>query len=69
MTKEDNILLTIPKDITNGEVIKTVFKPYKIEVFSQEVRVYFTKDYWQIFGIKWWNAQYKEREDNNVETI
>jgi hypothetical protein len=52
----------IPKVITNGDMIKDVFKPVRIIKYTSDVQVYFSDRYYQFFGMSWWNAPYEGSE-------
>jgi hypothetical protein len=52
----------IPKVITNGDMIKDVFKPVRIIKYTSDVQVYFSDRYYQFFGMSWWNAPYEVEE-------
>ena len=55
--------------MTNGEVIKTMFNPYKICEYDYHVHVYNTeKDFWGcidwvVYRKSWWDAPYKREEE------
>ena len=62
--------LSFPDGATNGDVIKTLFKPYKIVTHEYYINVFLTEDDWDncgdwiTFERDWWNAPYKEGEKN-----
>ena len=57
--------IIIPKNATNGDMIKTMFNPYKICEYTCSVHVYMTeKDFWKAdyqmnYDTNWWNTPYK----------
>lgn len=65
---EAPIVLTIPDNPTNGDMIRAMFKPYQIFVHTYCVNVYLTEhdfntgNCWQGFDVDWWNAPYNFRQ-------
>ena len=55
----------IPENATNGDMIKTMFNPYKICEYEYSVHVYRTEeDFWKAdyqmnYDTSWWNTPYK----------
>ncbi len=55
----------IPKNVTNGDVIKAMLNPYKICEYEYSVHIYMTeKDFWKSdylmnCSARWWNAPWK----------
>ena len=50
-------------EITNGDVIKSIFPHYDIEIdeYKGYVRVFY-EDFYTIYPIRWWNTPFKEVE-------
>ena len=63
--------LTIPDNPTNGDMIKALFKPYQIFVYTDIVDVYLTEDdfntgnWCQEYLAYWWNAPYKRGDERH----
>ena len=61
--------IIIPKGATNGDMIKAIFKPYKICEYEYSVHVYMTEeDFWNAdyqmdYNPNWWNAPYKAESE------
>lgn len=61
--------IEIAGNLTNGNVIKAMFNPYKICEYEYSIHVYMTEEdflkaeYQMNYDANWWNAPYKaERE-------
>ena len=50
--------------ITNGDVIKSIFPHYDIEIDEHKgyVRVFY-EDFYTTYPIRWWNTPFKEVEE------
>lgn len=59
------ILIEIPEGATNGDVIKIMFRPYRVYEGISSFHVYLTEEddfdanRWGSFEKDWWNAPYK----------
>ena len=62
-------VLTIPKNPTNGDIIKAMFPDVEVKEKNNVYEIYFgVGTCIQFFNHQWWNASYKrgeEDEDNN----
>ena len=54
----------ITGEITNGDVIKSIFPHYDIEIDEHKgyVRIFY-EDFYTIYPMRWWNAPFKEVEE------
>lgn len=57
--------------VTNGDMIKAMFNPYKICKYEFNVHVYMTErafeetDYQMNYDRRWWNAPYKAESEES----
>ena len=51
--------IEIPKNITNGDMIKTMFPNIEIEGIGGEIKCIAAKNGTSYFALDWWNAPYK----------
>lgn len=64
--------LKLPENATQGDVIATLFKPFKVFKNELEVRVYLTEvDFasanpQMIFTSEWWDAEYTQEVQEDV---
>lgn len=64
--------LKLPENATQGDVIVTLFKPFKVLKNELEVRVYLTEvDFasanpQMIFTLEWWDAEYTQEVQEDV---
>ncbi len=64
MTKVIEVKVCVPKDATNGDMIKAMFPNYKVQISAGAVCMYYShaEDYcgsWIKFDLDWWNAPFK----------
>ena len=65
MKKDYDIIEGLPRNATNGDMIKAIFHPYKVYEHISYVNVYLTEEddlyinKWGSFEKDWWNAPYK----------
>ena len=54
----------IPDNATNGDMIKTVFPHYDIEIDEHKgyIRIFY-EDFYTTYPLHWWNAPYKKGEE------
>jgi len=54
----------ISGEITNGDVIKSIFPHYDIEIDEHKgyVRVFY-EDFYTTYPMRWWNTPFKEVEE------
>ena len=69
IVKKNPNMIEIPNNATNGDMIKTIFRPYKVYEGISYFHVYLTEeDYfnenrWGSFEKDWWNAPYKAESE------
>ena len=51
--------IEIPKNITNGDMIKIMFPNIEIEGIGGEIKCIAAKNGTSYFALDWWNAPYK----------
>ena len=66
--------IPIPKDATNGDVIKALFNPKfvapcKDDYGDETGDIYVELDGGIIFTEEWWNAHYKEQSDESTNQL
>ena len=52
--------IEIPKNITNGDMIKIMFPNIEIEGIGGEIKCIAAKNGTSYFALDWWNAPYKK---------
>ena len=52
--------IEIPKNITNGDMIKIMFPNIEIEGIGGEIKCITAKNGTSYFALDWWNAPYKK---------
>lgn len=62
--EEPNTGTIIPDNATNGDMVKTMFPHYDIEVDEHKgyVRIFYS-DFYTTYPLEWWNAPYKREEE------
>lgn len=52
--------IEIPKNVTNGDMIKIMFPNIEIEGIGGEIKCIATQNGTSYFALDWWNAPYKK---------
>lgn len=62
--EEQKTGIIIPDNATNGDMVKTMFPHYDIEVDEHKgyVRIFYS-DFYTTYPFEWWNAPYKREEE------
>ena len=59
MTREEVNTIDIPKNATNGDMIKAIFPNIEIEGIGGEIKCIAAQNGTSYFALDWWNAPYE----------